>query len=822
MKNKLFSILIILLPITTIFSTTTFFQDDIQQIQNEDSICHLIKIQPTRKITDKIIMAPYGNLYYETNETRDTSSRFYTLVATPLACYYDDEEQHLAPLLIKDKTTMSTSVTRFLRAYNHNEIYEMPPGDIETISREIATIFWKKSDVILAIENTDQGYEDGLIAAPLASYLNVPLIIGSPTQNLIEQLECKEVILIGDNIEKPDKILSTRLSGRKTIMSYVLDICKLKIGNIKYISLANPLDAQPIHILNKSILSYSEGIDYAKPFGQIHPIEPQSLFSFNVPNGNLIIKFNLKFTPEEGAHLQTGNLTPNGEGFKLIFFDQEGEDFDNNPEMGNGSLFYTDSNAYDDWEAYYEIDVNNNSGTYYVKLWGYGTCNKKWKLTITAEKIDANIRPQAPYLSTLAPYLAASHCGIVIADKKFSENIAGKIGDIQRRYNVTLNDAAAQAACEDNKYTDSVLDGTLHQIKDKGLYEQYKSDNPYLGIIADNNMIPMYYYPSEAPRQHYTYEGTYQPSDNRLADIDGDGYNLTTRLELAVGRLMGWDAQDVSALIARTLFYKYIIDKFEGLEDCDWKQSSTMIYGLALQERLVLGPRLTFMSTKLMLKQNGYEVFVKTNNFYKVRYIENLLENMQKSNLIWNEGHGRYYRYEYFFPIALTQLYYKIFLKIFYPQKQQSQYAVCNVIDMEMGPSVMAVCACIGGLTDGIPLRCTNAMASIHAGCNAVFVNTRCPSGPMSNIGSIVNPIIHAESHYYYDQLIGSWFDELVKKDVSIGLACRNSKNIFAEKYSNLPWWEFLVKINPNEFYRACEDYTHYTIYGDPAFNPHS
>ena len=93
------------------------------------------------------------------------------------------------------------------------------------------------------------------------------------------------------------------------------------------------------------------------------------------------------------------------------------------------SLFYTDSNAYDDWEAYYEIEVNNNPGKYHVKIWSYGNLDKNWNLTITAKEIGTNIRPQAPYLSTLAPYLAANYQGLVLADHSFCKNIAGKTKD---------------------------------------------------------------------------------------------------------------------------------------------------------------------------------------------------------------------------------------------------------------------------------------------------------------------------------------------------------------------------------------------------------
>ncbi len=818
MKHKILSVLLVTLLISTSINLVSSQNLEVKST-DDNTLLYLLNSESKRNVSLKTIKAPMGKLYSNIDETEDHSSRFIPLFATPLCCYYEGETKNNAPLLIEDGKNPSKPVARFIEQYASDDIYEISQGDVEAISEDIAASFWNKSDIILAIENSDRGYEQGLMATPIASYLNIPVVIGPPSNDLISKLDCSYVMLIGENIEPPSDVSYIRLFGREAILSYVLNVCKIKTNKIDYITLANPLDSKPIKIINETQLLYVEGTDYAETLGRVHQTKPQSLFSFDVPDANQIVKFSLKFSPTEEMIMPEDTITPNGEGFHLLFYDQEGGEFNTTPLYNNGSLFYTDSNAYGDWEAYYEMDVNFNPGTYYVKLWTYGNLDKNWNLTITSQEINADIRPQAPYLSTLAPYLAASHGGIVIADEKFCENIAGKTGNIQRRYNVTLNEESVKAACKDNKYADSILDETLNKMKNEDLYDNYISNSPYLGVLADNNMIPMYYYPSETARQHYKFEGAYQPSDNLLADINEDGYNLTTKLELAVGRLMGWDAQDVSALIARTLFYNDIIDSFEGLKESDWKDSATMVYGLAMQERLVLGSRFTFMKTNLLLRKEGYEVFSKTNKFYKVKYIEELLENMEKSNLIWNEGHGRYYRYEYFFPPRLSR-FYNVFIKLFYPQTQKSQYTVSNVKDMEMGPSAMAVVACIGGLTDGIPLRCTNAMASLHAGCNAIFANTRCPPGPMSNVGGILSAITNRESHFYYDELVGSWFEELTKNDASVGIACRNAKNTFTQKYTNLAWWDLLVQINPNEYYRACEDYVHYNIYGDPAFNP--
>lgn len=777
----------------------------------------ILSTKSMRNINEKTVVVPNGKLYYNKGETPDINSRFYPLVATPLAVYYENGEQHIAPLLIKDDVTPSSAVTRFLEVYEPEEILTLPEDDVENLSETLAAMFWSQTDTLLAIENSDEGYEMGLMATPIASYLNIPVIIGTPDSNLIKDLGCKYIILIGSRINPPSGVSYMRLVGREAITSYVLQLMKIRFHNVSYVVMTNPLDAKPIQVINKTELLNVTGFDKAKPFGQCHQIEPTSMFTYTVPDGNQVIKLHLTFDLQSKDEEYA---TPTGEGFHILFFDQNHVDSNASPLTDNSSLFYTDTNAYDHGEAYYEIDICNQPGDYHVKIWAYGKQDKNWNLLITSEEIDTNIRPQAPYLSSLAPYLASCRKGVVVADHVFSRNIAGKTGDIHRRFDVTLNEAALEAACDDNLYADHVLDETFEMMKTQGLYDSYLKNTPYLGILADNNMLPMYYYPSETPRQHYSFEGLRQPSDNLLADVDGDGYNLSCGLELAVGRIMGWDAQDVSALLARTLFYNDLIDKFPGLRKTEWKNSATMVMGLALQERVIAGSRIKYMQTKNLFKKHGYAVSCMTNRFYRVKNIEKLFEDMMHSNLIWNEGHGRYYRYEYFFPPALTRFYSKMFLKLFYPQKQQSQYAVCNVKDMKLGPSTMGICACTAGLNDGVPLRCTVIMATFHAGCNALFVNTRCPSGPMSNLGAIVNLLLKSETCFYYDDLLHSWFKEIVSNDESVGLACRNAKNFFAKHYSNSLLWNILVKVNPNEYGRACEEFVHYNLYGDPAFNP--
>ena len=98
------------------------------------------------------------------------------------------------------------------------------------------------------------------------------------------------------------------------------------------------------------------------------------------------------------------------------------------------------------------------------------------------------------------------------------------------------------------------------------MFDEYVNNSPYLGIVGDTKMIPMYYYRLKWPA---TWEPMGLPTDNHFADIDNNTYTL----ELSIGRILGWDVQDTSALIARTLFYNAIIDKIPSTGDAAWKNS---------------------------------------------------------------------------------------------------------------------------------------------------------------------------------------------------------------------------------------------------------
>jgi len=710
-----------------------------------------------RKTYDAVVV-PYGKIYYMEGKKINRDYKFYPLIATPIAIFYEGKEKHVSPLLVENKSSPSDAVKNFLDKYEPKNVFEVEEKDAHNLSIEVAKEVWKKSDEILVLPHNNEGYELGLMAVPIASYMNIPVIIGN-AENAIKELECKNAILIGNATAV--NISFIRLQNRTAINDYLIDLCK-NLGGVDYIAMANPLDVMPVIIKSPETVIGTKGIIPSKFQGYTNPVE----CNFSLKNGSYIIKCEADFHPYRYSKITKIAM----DGIHIGFYGPEGK---KSIKPDEGSLFYTDSAAYDYGKAYFEVDVNNLPGEYTVALWGYGYLPKIYNLKIIIEEIEKPGRPQSPFISSLAPYLASARNGIVIADSKFGMALndiwgityreqshpAGQYSYIDHN---EIYEKAAKSANETNAYAKKILLETLSQMDEKGCLDKYLEKTPYLGIIADNNMLPMHYYKA---KMRYWYELNGQPSDNEIADINND-----TMPDLAVGRVIGWDAQDVSALIARTLFYNEIVNK-------QWKSNAYLAQGGEPILEQLTDDNFNYCENKL--REAGFNVNRledKDASPYIAEYLHHYVSN---SNIILSLAHGRYYRYEYASQLGT-------------PLRMATQFAVCNVKDMKLNPSTMFVDSCIGGLTDGYPLRLSIVAAFLHSGFNDIFAPTRCP-----NLGY---------NDPYATTIMKLWVDELLKNN-SIGIACRNAKNEYIESH-------------PNDYY-AWEDFVHYTIYGDPAFKPY-
>ena len=132
------------------------------------------------------------------------SNPFYALIATPLAVHYDDAgEQTVIPLYVKNFDEPSKAVER---AEQQIGIYaDLIISDVFTpkeISLTIAEMFWEESNSALIIKEDQTGYELGMVATPLASYLSIPIIvtdeIDAEVSNILDNLGVDQIYICGN------------------------------------------------------------------------------------------------------------------------------------------------------------------------------------------------------------------------------------------------------------------------------------------------------------------------------------------------------------------------------------------------------------------------------------------------------------------------------------------------------------------------------------------------------------------------------------------------------------------------------------------------
>jgi hypothetical protein len=239
-----------------------------------------------------------------------------------------------------------------------------------------------------------------------------------------------------------------------------------------------------------------------------------------------------------------------------------------------------------------------------------------------------------------------------------------------------------------------------------------------LAITADPSMIPWRYYPT-AGQVDVAQEGMGVPSDNFYADIDAAHDNMPFDIdgsdpsfELAVGRVIGWDVQEQSALIARTFFYKDIIDTFTGINSRAWKDSALTTLG----SKAPIGFAET-VTAKLnwAWRESGYMVDSKHDQVFSDRaYSAPFYE---KSNFIFFCAHGFFY---WFVPPGYQK------------DGVGGGFDIAHVKDLNFGPSVIFGSSCVTGRTDGLPGYNTLSQTFLHSGMNAYIGASRLSWGGFS------------------------------------------------------------------------------------------
>ncbi|MEA2055561.1 MAG: hypothetical protein U9O49_01860, partial [Candidatus Thermoplasmatota archaeon] len=188
--------------------------------------------------------------------TVSDSCPFYPLIATPLAVHYNSNgEQEVMPLYIENIEDPSAAITKVESQIERLDDYRYMIDDSRTaeeLSLDIAKEFWESSDAALLIEDDESGYNLGVIATPIASYLSIPVIVtdevDSEVTEVLTGLGVKHTIVCGENLEGYGSVLEFKTV--EEIVDAQIDLLMDKFGDINYLTLTNPVDAFPPKVLD--------------------------------------------------------------------------------------------------------------------------------------------------------------------------------------------------------------------------------------------------------------------------------------------------------------------------------------------------------------------------------------------------------------------------------------------------------------------------------------------------------------------------------------------------------------------------------------------
>ena len=192
------------------------------------------------------------------------SDPFYSLLGSYTACYYTNDESVLKPYFIVHNNSFSIQQNRVLRNLSENDPHILSIGDFviseyqttsfigspDQVSLDLATHRFDQveSALIISIDG-DEAYKLGLQAAPLASYLNIPILIYNDSwteiQDILDALQVSEIYLVGRfPFSQRDGYDCILLDSSVKIQDKVVSVIKNRFGSLNYITLTNPADVE--------------------------------------------------------------------------------------------------------------------------------------------------------------------------------------------------------------------------------------------------------------------------------------------------------------------------------------------------------------------------------------------------------------------------------------------------------------------------------------------------------------------------------------------------------------------------------------------------
>jgi hypothetical protein len=698
------------------------------------------------------------------------SNPFFGIIGSYIACWYDIDSNitGLLPLLVQHNEKLSDTQELFLDQYLKNKddklmvLGEQVDSKYETIEilgspptvaiNAAKQVFAYASTVMIIPYQTEDSYQLSLIASPLASYLNIPILIFDDNQddiiNTCKILNVSNAFVIGDIKLSLPNIFITQLETEAEIQNIIASTIKNKFNGINYITITNPSDTIPSYVIDSDESNFIDNIKNIRLtiLGKEINLLGTGIkeYKIKIPNGINRVKIHGNIIKKIGPLIDRFN--PIEPVLNMRLYDPQGK-----------TVAYSNSFAYDIGETYLETLTCNASGDYtlvvriyygikggYFVSRGLSLVNTDVEISVNISTLEKPHMPLIPKLSITAPYLTSAHGGVIVADPDFEITsddytlVANGFGT-GPWFEEKLHNFTNQKV----NYTLKHLHDTLSILRNNSILDDYLNGPAWLAILGGTNMIPMYYY---GPSQGIPEKGL--PSDNP--------YSLDWNL--SVSRVIGWNVQDVSVLISRTLFYQDIVGK--PSRPRDWHNRFSFIFGEGLGETGGIFHQIPY---SFEIRKYGFKPRI-FGDFKNSRQMGVLLKTYTGSNYIEYLGHGDWY----WFPASLYGL-----------DSYSNSIDVAHVKDWIFDkPSVFLSSACLMGRIDGLPPEMNIGLAFLHAGCNA-FIGSGRETGSEASLEPIEN--------------------HLIIDDFSLGEAFRGGKRIDKD----LP--SYYVK----------------TLFGDPAFNPY-
>ncbi len=699
------------------------------------------------------------------------SNPFFGIIGANLACWYDTDNNStgLLPFLVQNDGKLTDYQERFLdqfletknkkllilgeQLHTEHETTEILGSPPCVAINAAVHVFTQASTVLIIPYNTEDAYQLSLIASPLASYLNIPILIYDDNQmeiqNVCFTLNTTNVYVIGDiQLTFPNITIRT-LETEEEIQTAIITIIKEQFEEINYITMANPSDAIPSYIIDSNETTFFDHIKNIKLtiLGRKINVKGTDIKQYNISIPNGINRVHIHGNISRKSRPLLDKINPIVPIIYMYLYDPQ-----------DNIVAYSNSLAYEIGETYLETLTCNASGNYtlVVKIYngikggyfiqrGLSIVDSDFEISINISALEKPHMPLIPKLSMIAPYLTSAHGGLIIADPDFeltSDNYATAANGSGTGpwYNEKLHNFTNQKV----NYTIGQLKNTLALLGDHNMLNNYLSGPAWLAILAGTNMIPMYYY---SPSQ----QGL--PEKGLASD---NPYSLDWNL--SVGRIIGWNVQDVSQLIAQTLFYQDICGP--STKPRDWHNRFSFIFGEGFGETGGIFHQIPYARE---IRQYGFKPKVY-GNLRNSRQITTLLNTYTGSNYIEYLGHGDWF----WFTPSLYGL-------DFYSKAIDVAHAKNWVYTK---PSIFLASACLMGRIDGIPPQMNIGLAMLHAGCNS-FVGATRETGSEAGLSTFEN--------------------HLIVDDYSIGEALRGEKRVDKE---------------PPTYYVRL-------LFGDPAFNPY-